>query len=512
MLENAVLLELFKMILTHKMALRCMLAGLVIVITPISVYWYDKSQKVDTDAMLDVSVSIRTISHVRVDAVGDSVWAASGGSGILISKRSCEVLTNHHVVEDAAHIEVFPRQWPDVSGISASIINSNPRTDVAILRMSSCSGLGEALLGDSDQVSSGDEVYAVGNPLGLNPDSISRGIVSHTERFQNGGIPYLQTDANINHGNSGGALFSRNAEVIGMNTGLLATPGGHKFGIGYSLPINLVKKEIEALRAGTPRWGDAGIDDLVGVLTPDEASIFNVPDGHGALVVTEDPDRGPALGKLYEMDVIYKINNLKVKDGDQAKRLISSYDPGDRVSFSLIRRGEPIEVDIMLADGWQSADLPGAEYYDGYLGLSLEMWDDDRHDVRFDSPVITHVKSLGPSHLAHITSSQKTIMGNGSVAIPVQLSVKTITGVVVAGSYYPIKDIVELEQKVHGAYIANKPVLLEIESWGRTKPLNLREPLQRKKTTFHKITPSVADAPPPSPAITGRFDAVALHR
>ena len=494
------------------MALQFMVIGLIVVIAPISIYWYDNSQKVDTEAMLDVSVSIRTISHVRVDAVGDSVWAASGGSGILISSLACEVLTNHHVVEDAAHIEVFPRQWSRDSGIPASVINSNPRTDVAILRMSSCSGLGEALLGDSDRVSSGDEVYAVGNPLGQNPDSISRGIVSHTARFQNGGIPYLQTDANINHGNSGGALFSRDSEVIGMNTGLLATPSGHKFGIGYSLPINLIKKEIEMLRTGVPRWGDAGIDDLVEVLTPDEASIFNVPSGHGALIVTEDPPHGPALGKLYEMDVIYKINDLKVTDADQAKRLISSYDPGEQVSFSLIRKGEAIEVDIRLADGWQSADLPGAEYYDGYLGLGLEMWNEDSHGVRFDSPVITHVKSLSPSHLAYITSSQKTIIANDSVAIPVHLSVKTITGVVVEGSYYPINNIAELEQKVHCAYIANKPVLLEIEAWGRTKPLNLREPLQRKKTSFHKITPTLAKAPTPSPAIAERFDSVALHR
>ena len=498
--------------LSHKTAFRFLLLGLVVVIAPISVYWYDKSQKVDTETMLDVSVSIQTISHVRVDEVGDSIWASSGGSGILISNQACEVLTNHHVVEDAAHIEVFPRQWSSDSGIPATVINSNPRTDVAILRMSSCAGLGEALLGDSDRVSPGDEVYAVGNPLGQNPDSISRGIVSHTARFQNGGIPYLQTDANINHGNSGGALFSRKAEVIGMNTGLLATPAGHKFGIGYSLPINLVKSEIESLRSGAPQWGDAGIDDLVEVLSPDEASIFNVPTGYGALILTEDPEEGPARGKLYEMDVIYKINDQKVTDADQAKRLINSYDPGDNVGFSLIRKGQLVEIEIELADGWQSADLPKAEYYDGYLGLSLEMWDDESHGTQFESPVITQVKSLSPSHLAHIKSSQKTILGNGSVEIPVQLSVKTITGVVVEGSYYPIKNVAELEQKVHRAYEANQPVLLEIEAWGRNKPMNLREPLKRQKTSFHKIIPTLADAPTPAPTITHRLDSIALNR
>ncbi|MGB5708949.1 MAG: trypsin-like peptidase domain-containing protein, partial [Arenicellales bacterium] len=250
-------------------AWRSIVIGLLAVTAPLSIHWYEKWRQVDTETMLNVSVSIKTISYVQVDSVGDSVWSTAGGSGILISNQDCEVLTNHHVVENAAHIEVFPRQWPNTSGIPAKVVNSNPRTDVAILRISRCDGLPQALLGDSDFVSPGDEVYAVGNPLGKNPDSISRGILSHTERFQNDGLPYLQTDANINHGNSGGALFNRNAEVIGVNTGILATSSGQKFGIAYALPINLVKSEAGKLRTGSPSWGDAGIDDLVAELTPD---------------------------------------------------------------------------------------------------------------------------------------------------------------------------------------------------------------------------------------------------
>ena len=221
---------------------------LVAVVVPVSDYLFDKMRQVDTETMLDVSVSIKTISHVRVDAVGDSVWKSASGSGFLVSKKNCEVLTNHHVVDDAARIEVFPRQWPNASGIVATVVNSSPRADVAILKMENCENLPEARLGDSDKVSSGDEVYAVGNPLGNNPDSISRGIVSHTQRINPRGIPYLQTDANINQGNSGGALFNHEGEVIGINTAILATAGGEKFGIAYALPINLAKQETQKLR------------------------------------------------------------------------------------------------------------------------------------------------------------------------------------------------------------------------------------------------------------------------
>lgn len=503
----------FVMNTNSTIAWRFIVIGLLAVTAPLSIHWYEKWRQVDTETMLNVSVSIKTISYVKVDSVGDSVWSTAGGSGILISNQDCEVLTNHHVVENAAHIEVFPRQWPNTSGIPAQVINSNPRTDVAILRMSRCDDLPQALLGDSDFVSPGDEVYAVGNPLGKNPDSISRGILSHTERFQNDGLPYLQTDANINHGNSGGALFNRKAEVIGVNTGILATPSGQKFGIAYALPINLVKSEAGKLRTGSPSWGDAGIDDLVAELTPDEASVFNVPDGRGAIILTKSAEQGPGLDKLFAKDVLYKIDNVSVNNVDQVKLLISGHSPGDTVSFELIRRGETFDVAIELIDGWKTQEAPGADYYEGHLGLTLEMWDADSLGGHFDSPVITNVKSLSPSHLAYISSSQKTVLSRGPVTIPIQLSVKSVTGVVIEGKYFPITNVSELERRAYEAYQASTPLLLEIEAWGRTNPMNFQEPLTLQRTSFHKVMPGVASASvPESPGIIDRFGTVAVNR
>ncbi len=143
---------------------------MILAIIPVAVFTYDRYNAVDSDAMLDVSVSIKTISHVRIDKVGDSVWESGSGSGYLVSAKNCEIWTNHHVIADAAVIEVFPRGWNRASGIPAQVVNSTPRSDVAVLRMKQCEGIPEARLGDSSQMAAGDETYAVGNPLGRNPD------------------------------------------------------------------------------------------------------------------------------------------------------------------------------------------------------------------------------------------------------------------------------------------------------------------------------------------------------
>ena len=182
---------------------RLAVLGLFASLLPIGIYALERLNRIDTESMLDVSVSIRTMSHVTVDKFGDSVWEINNGSGFLVSTRNCEVWTNQHVIADAAMIEVYPRGWRGATGIPARVINATPRHDIAILELERCDGVPQAVLGNSDELRAGDESFAVGNPLGRNPDSISRGIISHTRRLRDGGTPYLQTDAAINPGSSG---------------------------------------------------------------------------------------------------------------------------------------------------------------------------------------------------------------------------------------------------------------------------------------------------------------------
>jgi len=472
---------------------------MILAVIPVAVFTYDRHNAVDTDAMLNVSVSIKTISHVRIDKVGDSVWESGSGSGYLVSAKDCEVWTNHHVIADAAVIEVFPRGWNRASGIPAEVVNSTPRSDVAVLRMDHCDGIPEALLGDSSKMAAGDETYAVGNPLGRNPDSISRGIISHTERFATGLTPYLQTDAAINPGNSGGALFNHAGEVIGMNTAIASTKDGANVGIGYAVPINLVRKVAAALHQGPPSWGDAGLNSVISSLTPDEAEIFKVPDGHAAIIVTEDPTEGPSAGKLQARDVIYKINDVGVTAADQAMRTIASYDKGDTVVFDVMRNGETEKVAIVLEEGWKADEEQVAEFYEGHLGMTLEMWTDkDAERGAFDSPVIAKVQSLGPAHKAHISSSQKNVGFRGPFVVSFQLDVKTITGAVYGGEYYPVATPDDMEKLAAKAYEETSPLLLEIQVWARKNPMDLDASLDHLGTAFYKVMPEVTAAVVPS--------------
>ena len=166
------------------------------------------------------------------------------------------------MIDDAALIEVIPAGWTDSKGIGATMVHSTPRGDIAVLRLANCDTLPEARLGNSAAVKAGDVTYAVGNPLGRNPNSISRGIISHTQRYARGVLPYLQTDAAINPGNSGGALFNAKGEIIGVNVGLASNNQGMNVGVGYAVPINLAKSVVAELKSGPPSWGSAGVRGL----------------------------------------------------------------------------------------------------------------------------------------------------------------------------------------------------------------------------------------------------------
>ncbi len=429
------------------------------------------------------------------DKFGDSVWEINNGSGFLVSSRNCEVWTNQHVIADAALIEVFPRGWNRSAGIQATVINSTPRNDIAILRLEDCSGIPQAVLGNSDLVQPGDETFAVGNPLGRNPDSISRGIISHTQRYRDSTTPYLQTDAAINPGNSGGALFDRNGKVIGINTAIDSTRYGTNLGIGFAVPINQVMQTVADLRQGPPSWGDAGFSGIVSTLTPDEAEVLQVPGGGGALVVIKTPETGPSQGRLEAHDVIYRINETAIIDTAQAVRLVGHYEVGDILSLDLVRAGEPMEVEIVLGEGWQGDSVPAPDNYDGLLGLTLEMWGDaDGDRGQFKKPVITKVHSLGPAHRAHVASSQRSVVVNGPYVVPYLLDVKTVTGVAYQGKLHSIASVEEIEDFARRAYQDRAPLLLEIEYWARRNPQNHQTNLELASTAFFKIMPQRAIA------------------
>ena len=472
-------------------------------IIAVSLYSFNQNDTVDTEAMRDVSVSIRAISNVSTDSYGDSVWAPSSGSGFLVSSETCEVWTNHHVIEDAAVIEVFPRGWDRSHGIPATVVNSTPQMDVAILQMENCDDLPAAKIGNSDLVMTGDETFVVGNPFGRNPDSVSRGIISHTERYLAAPAPYFQTDAAVNPGNSGGALFNREGIVIGLTTAIANNKSGSNVGIGYALPVNKVVNVVAELRSGPPSWGDAGIKGVLAALTSEEAAIFKVKGGGAAVSVMRSPQFGPSAEKLFERDVIYQIDSESILNPSHVHRIIGSKKPGAKVNFSLIRNGEFKTVEIALSDGWDKKlqNKQRVETYSGLLGMQLEMWTEDENGMRgnYSTPVITKIHSLGPAHRGYIVSSQSSVAVRGPVAAPIQLSVRTITGAVLNGKYKPISDIPTLNEVAMEAYQSNNALLLEIESWGRNSN-NIHQPLQRSTSAFYRVVPAPSESQTSAPS------------
>lgn len=466
---------------------------------PVGIARYDRAQQVDTQAMLDVSVSIQTISQVRRDKVGDSVWAAGSGSGFLVSADRCEVWTNYHVVQDAALIKVRPRGSQATDAIAARLVHGSRRSDVAVLEMERCDGLAEARFGDSVGLKPGDETYAVGNPLGQNPDTITRGIISHTQRYSTSGTtPYLQTDAAINPGSSGGALFDRQGRVIGINTAIAATRGGGNVGIGYAIPINVARDVATELASGPGTWGYAGFETSLTWLEANEAELFDVPPGLAGLVVSEAPAARPALGLLEARDVIYRVDGRAVASVDAVRRQIGAMDAGAPLTLDLVRKGQRLQVAMALVNGSETRHRPQAEYFDGVLGMDVEMWSDhDDERGQFAHPVITRVHSLGPAHRAQIASSQKNVTNYGPYVVAYLMDVKTITGAVREGVYTPVANMKQLNDVVESAYRAGAPLLLEVEIWQRQNPRDASTALGRVKRTFFRIKPAVSLADEP---------------
>ena len=458
--------------------------------------------RVNTEKMLNISVSIKSIGHVRTDQVGDSVWGSQVGSGFLVSKAHCEVWTNHHVVNDAALVEVFPRGWSFSNGIPAVVVNASPRYDIAILRMDHCDVIGnEAQLSDSSILKQGDEAYAVGNPLGLNPDSISRGIVSHTERYVDDPFSYIQTDAVIGPGSSGGALFNRHGRVVGINSGIANSANGILMGVSYAIPINTARKIVDQLHNGEPKWGYAGFEEHMAGLNGQQAQIFGVPGKLRAVSLTKDPDKGPAANKMQARDVIYGVNGKPVQGVEHIKALIGTFMPGDTLLLDVTRNGQQRTIELVLDNGWKPNNDSMAEEYSGYLGMTLEMWDDgNAMSKTFDTPIITRVQGLGPAHRSRISSSQHNFVHFGGMAMRRVFDVRTITGIVFEGRYHSVDSVEDVEKLAETAYQKSGPLLLEVQHWRRKHPQQLNSELKYSKTSYYQLSPSLFEG------LSGEFD------
>lgn len=268
--------------------------------------------------------------------------ARSLGSGFIVSPDG-HVVTNNHVIEGAEEIYVF---LTDGRRLPAVLQGHDDKTDLAVLKVDAGADLPFVEFGDSDNAKVGDWVMAIGNPFGLG-GSVTLGIVSARNRDINSGPydDYIQTDASINQGNSGGPLFDMYGKVVGINTAIIAR-GMTSLGIGFAVPGNLARPVVEQLAEfGETRrgWLGVGIQEV----TEDIALTLDRPNTHGAIVVDIDP-AGPSIGVLLEGDLILQFDSRDVVRMRDLPRIVAETAVGRAVPVLVLRGGAEQTVAITL--------------------------------------------------------------------------------------------------------------------------------------------------------------------
>ena len=307
----------------------------------------------------------------------------SGGSGFIIS-RDGFVLTNNHVVDNANKVTV---QLTDGPEITAKVVGKDPETDVALLKIDG-KDLPTVNLGDSEAIRVGDWVMAVGNPL-MYSHTVTVGVISAKGRRLGSSAldDFLQTDAAINFGNSGGPLVNLRGEVVGINTAITRSdPMGRTVeGIGFAIPINLVKEQLDSLKSkGKVDRGWLGV--TVQPLDKDAQDYFKQQFGielkGGALVQSVEKDGPAGKAGLEKGDIVFSVDGQGVKDSRDLVRKVSILPPGKGVTLSLYREGKKKDIRMVLGDrakglkdaseGGDEGEKNGSSEKEARLGIQVQ--------------------------------------------------------------------------------------------------------------------------------------------
>ncbi len=297
--------------------------------------------------------------------------AHSLGSGVIVNQDG-HILTNDHVIRGAEEIEVV---LSDKRELSAKIVGRDPKSDLALIKVNADTKLPVLeLLADSNAVEAGDFVLAIGNPFGLG-QTVTFGIVSATGR---GGLgieeleDFIQTDASINVGNSGGALTNLDGELIGINTAIVSRTGGNQ-GIGFAIPSNMARDVMRQLsERGRVIRGWLGV--AIQPVTPTLAKSLGLDDARGALVSNVASDSPASKAGIARGDVIVELESEPVQDARTLQLRIARSDPGDQVDIKVIRDGQRRSFSVELGESESEVETSsGSESAsDGEFGLSVQ--------------------------------------------------------------------------------------------------------------------------------------------
>ena len=344
--------------------------------------------------------------------------ATSLGSGFIINQTG-HIVTNNHVIEGADEITVTLH---DDSRLEAKVVGRDPKTDLAVLKVEPKSKIARTRFGDSDEAEVGDWVLAIGNPFGLG-GSVTAGIISARGRDINAG-PYddfLQTDASINKGNSGGPLFNLRGQVIGVNTAIFS-PSGGSIGLGFAIPANVVAPVIEQLiKFGQVRRGWLGVH--IQTVTKEMAEALDLDEARGALVASV-AENGPAMkGGIKAGDLILTFDQKRLNEMRELPRIVAKTEPGRTVKVRVWRKGKKLNLDIKVGElkeeRGQIADKGSGKEEDvakviKALGLTVSTINDARRkryklDDKASGVLVTEVDPDGPAAEKGINAGDRII-------------------------------------------------------------------------------------------------------
>jgi Do/DeqQ family serine protease len=292
------------------------------------------------------------------------------GSGVIFSSNGY-IVTNYHVVQDGQGEEVdeIRVRLSDDREFVAQLIGSDQKTDVAVLKIETEDALPAITVADSENLRVGDVVFAIGNPLDVGLTA-TQGIVSATGRnslriLGNGAYEnFIQTDASINLGNSGGALIDAWGRLVGINTAISSSSGG-SIGIGFAIPTNMALNVMTNLiETGEVPRGLLGL--IPEDLSPDLADAFGLPSTRGALVNQVQEDSPAQKGGILHGDIITYVDGIEIKSAPQLRLVISQMLPGREVDVSLVRRGKTLVLPVVL--GSLNSSIAGSAPDQGVLG------------------------------------------------------------------------------------------------------------------------------------------------
>ena len=276
----------------------------------------------------------------------------SRGSGVIV-KSDGTVLTNNHVVEKASEIKVT---LSDGREYEAELVGSDPRSDLAVLKLKGAKGLQTLPFGNSADLRLGEMVLAIGNPFGLE-GTVTMGIVSAKGRANVGIVDYedfIQTDAAINPGNSGGALVNRQGELVGINTAILSRSGGYQ-GIGFAIPSDMAQSIMSSLlKDGKVARGWLGV--LIQDLKPELAEAFDIDRTEGALIADVVDDSPAAKAGFQRGDVVVEVGGRSVRSSGELRNRIGLNPPGTKLTVEVLRSGKSKKLKVRLGSLPETAE------------------------------------------------------------------------------------------------------------------------------------------------------------